>query len=579
MALLFDGQVRTGIVIAASAPAQAQYAASQLRHYLGLMTGGAFAVTNGQPAAHDIGLDAGERSLGDDGYTIDADSQGIRLTGGRRGIIYAVYELLETLGCRFFAVDCEVVPLHRTLSVSPMQLRRVPELEYREHNYVDLTRHTMFAVKCRLNGQSHRIPDAMGGHISYAWFVHTFDRMVPQETYEKDHPEYYALWEGRRQTQKHTGQLCLTCPGTLEASIRSVRQALLEHPDARMISLSQNDWNGHNCQCPACAASDREEGSPAGTLIRFVNQVAERLEPEFPDVVFSTLAYHYNRPAPRHARPRHNVSIQLCSIECCFAHPFETCEDQGRRVRRPDGSMGSFMDDLTDWGRVSHRTFIWDYTTCFAHYPTPHPNWRCLQPNMRAFVRNGVTGVFEQANGAQGGGCDLNELRAYVVTRLLWDKDADVALHIREFTDAYYGAAAPMIRAYIDLICDKAAKDNIHVGFNDEPSDLLFSDGMLDEMTALLERAKEAVRDDAVRLFRVDRVLLSPRYVRIRRDIKCGRLDMEAIQAFYADWRAHRMTRMEEWFSPESSLRSMLDFKPRSVDYFAHWTDESPEVL
>lgn len=579
MATLYDGKVLAGIVIAPDAPQQAAYAASQLRHYLGLMTGGAFVVSNGVPGNNDIGLLAGDASLGDDGFTINVTGQGITLAGGKRGIIYAVYELLERLGCRFFAIDCEVVPVYTPLVVPMMQVKQVPELEYREHNYSDLTQHTRFAVKSRVNGQSHRISEDMGGHTSYAWFVHTYDKMVPQEEYADAHPEYYALWEGKRQTQKHTGQLCLSCEGTLEATIKSVRKALLDNPDAKMISLSQNDWNGHNCQCAACAASDQEEGSPSGTLIKFVNKVAERLEPEFPQVVFSTLAYHYTRPAPRHVKPRHNVSIQLCSIECCFAHPFETCDDPHRSVKRPDGSAGSFMDDLTSWGKVSRRNFIWDYTTCFAHYPTPHPNWRNLQRNMRAFVRNGVTGVFEQANGAKGGGTDLNELRAYVITKLLWDKDTDVARHIREFTDAYYGTAAPMIRAYIDLICDKAEKDNIHVGFNDEPSDKLFSDDMLDQMTALLNQGLEAVQGDAVRMWRVHKALLSPRYVRIRRDIKRGKTDIQAINAFFADWRAHRMTRMEEWFSAETSLRSMLDGKPRGVDYFAHWIDESPEVL
>jgi hypothetical protein len=41
-------------------------------------------------------------------------------------------------------------------------------------------------------------------------------------------------------------------------------------------------------------------------------------------------------------------------------------------------------------------------------------------------VRNHVKGVFEQANGAAGGGTDLNELRAYIISRLLWDPDAQL---------------------------------------------------------------------------------------------------------------------------------------------------------
>ena len=83
----------------------------------------------------------------------------------------------------------------------------------------------------------------------------------------------------------------------------------------------------------------------------------------------------------------------------------------------------SFAEDLQEWGPVCDRMHIWDYTTCFAHYPSPHPNWHCLQPNMQLFAKNGVKGVYEQANRCKGGGVDLNELRAYVISKLLWDPD------------------------------------------------------------------------------------------------------------------------------------------------------------
>ena len=104
-------------------------------------------------------------------------------------------------------------------------------------------------------------------------------------------------------------------------------------------------------------------------------------------------------------------------------HSFETCDDQSRQVTRPDGSQSSFIRDLEDWSKVSDRLYIWDYTTCFAHYPMPFPNWNVLQPNMKAFVRNHVKGVFEQACGAGGGSTDFNELRAYLLSKLLWDAE------------------------------------------------------------------------------------------------------------------------------------------------------------
>jgi len=569
------------ICLPEQSPVQAGYAAKELRYYLAMMSGKPVPVGNeAGPGA--ITLDQVVcPELGEDGFRIVPETDSIRIQGGKRGIIYGAYELLEMLGCRFFTPECEKIPVMPELALElEGEILQKPILEYREHNYIDLRRSVRFAVKRRVNGYHHAIPESMGGYMPYAWFVHTFDNLVPPAQYGESHPEYYALLaDGTRPHNPGRFQLCLTNPDVLEVSVESVRQALKNHPRARIISLSQNDWMG-NCQCEKCLATDREEGSPAGTLLRFVNAVAERLEKEFPDVIFDTLAYVYSRPAPAITRPRQNVCVRLCSIEACFAHPFETCDDPHRRVGRPDGSSASFITDLTDWGKVSHRTYIWDYTTCFAHYPTPHPNWHALQPNMKAFIRNNVRGVFEQANGAQGGGVDMNEMRAYIISKLLWDAETDVQQHIREFSDYYYGDAGVYIREYIEALCGKAERDNIHVGFNDNPVSALFSEEMLDEYDAILEKAEQAVAEDALRRRRVQKVRLSIRWVRLKR---AGMLrhehNAEEINAFFTDWNSFGLTRIDEWVSHQTTLRALLDDKWRGVEYYDHWSGEGGEIL
>ncbi|MBQ4540947.1 MAG: DUF4838 domain-containing protein, partial [Alistipes sp.] len=422
-------------------------------------------------------------------------------------------------------------------------------------------------------------PEKLGGYMPYAWHVHTFDYMVPPAVYGKSHPEYYALQaDGSRPNLRYRNQLCLTNPEVLEIAVESVRQALRARPDARIISLSQNDC-GLNCQCERCLAVDREEGAPSGTLLRFVNAIAERLEPEFPEVIFDTLAYQYTRPIPKITRPRHNVCVRLCSIEACFSHPFETCDDESRHVLRSDGTKAPFIYDLKQWGTVCDRIYIWDYTTSFAHYPAPHPNWRARQPNMIAFANNGVRGVFEQANWAQGGGVDLNELRAYVITKLLWDPHTDVERHIREFTDHYYGAAGVYIREYINTLCNKADNDNIHVGFNDNLESPLFDETMLDRYDTIYDKAEGAVKDDALRRQRVRKARLSLRWVRLKRKAMLRHEhDAAEINAFFTDWNSYGLTRIDEWVSSQTTLRALVEDVWRGTEYYAHWKDEGDEI-
>ena len=558
---------------------QAMFAAKELRYYLGRMSATSIPIEadDGEKAGIVLTLTDSEE-LGNDGFSINSENERVSITGGVRGIIYGAYELLEKLGCRFFTSSCEKIPTKARLEIPEIHEKQKPVLEYREHNYADLKNNPRFSAKCRFNGNSHHIPSYMGGNLSYVWFVHSFNKLVPIEIYGDSHPEYYSMVDGKRIVDKHARtQLCLSNKDVLRISIESVRKALREHPEARIISISQNDWDNH-CTCEACRALDEKENSPSGSLLTFVNAIAEALEPEFPNVIFDTLAYWYSRPAPKTVRNRKNVCVRLCSIEACFAHPFESCDDESRKVKRPDGSSYGFIDDLRAWGSICDRMYIWDYTTCFAHYPTPHPNWRVLKRNVQSMVANNVKGVFEQACGASKGNVDFNELRAYLISKLLWNPDCDVEAHKKEFMDYYYGAAAPALMEYLNLICDTVERENIHVGFNDNPLHAYLTEERLDEYDRLFDQAANAVKGDPLRLWRVEKNRLSIRWVRLKRAAMLrNEYDAEAINQFFADWRAYDLSRIDEWCNLETTHRALLEGKWRGVEFWDHWTEEDPE--
>lgn len=562
---------------------QTFFAAKELRYYFNRMSCASFEIKRIGECENAVILllaDGDEAlRLGEDGFNIISNENGVKIVGGKRGVVYGAYELLERLGCRFFTCDCEKVPTNTLLEVEYFETEQIPVLEYREHSYRDVIANAKFAVKCRFNGGHHKIPEHMGGNVSYAWYVHTFNRMLPAEKYGESHPEYFALVNNERKLDGRRTQLCLTNPDVYDICLKSVREALKANPSARIISISQNDTSNH-CQCENCLKVDLEEGSPSGTILRFVNRIAKELEDEFPDVIFDTLAYKYSRPAPKITRNRHNVCVRLCSIECCFAHPFETCDDETRGITHPDGSRSNFITDLRAWSKVCDRMYIWDYVTCFAHYPTPHPNWRVLQPNIKTMIQNNVKGVFEQGNGSSRGGVDFNELRLYLISKLLWDPDCDVLAHRREFMEYYYGDAAKYLMEYLDLVCDTVERENIHVGYNNDPTHNFLSEEMLEKYNALFDKAAAAVCADALRLFRVEKNRLSIRWVALKRKTMLqGENDPEEINKFFSDWRAFGLSRIEEFFNLENTHRAMVDHKWRALAYFDHFTGEEPEYL
>jgi len=81
---------------------------------------------------------------------------------------------------------------------------------------------------------------------------------------------------------------------------------------------------------------------------------------------------------------------------------------------------------------------------------------------MQFFAKNKAKGIFSQGELRENDGCDLDELRCYLICKLMWDPYCDFNKHLTEFTDFYYGDAAPMVREYIDTMCKKCADDNIH---------------------------------------------------------------------------------------------------------------------
>ena len=179
---------------------------------------------------------------------------------------------------------------------------QIPAFEMRQCLWSDVKAHLDFAARLRMNGFSHaRSASAKYGGDSYRFggglsSCHTFKTLLPPEQYFDAHPEYFSMVGGRR--LKERTQLCLTNPDVLAIVVSNVLARIRADPGAKFYGVSQNDWlNG--CECPRCAAVDAEEESRAGTLVRFVNAVAEAVEREFPGVMIETLAYQYTRRPPK----------------------------------------------------------------------------------------------------------------------------------------------------------------------------------------------------------------------------------------------------------------------------------------
>jgi hypothetical protein len=417
------------------------------------------------------------------------------LAGGRpRGTLYAVNRFLQDqCGVRWWTPHLTNFPHCATLRVKNLDIHTQPVFEYRGP-YWSAGFDPLWKMHNEANDENHTIPANLGGSVIYKGYCHTFYPLVPPEKYFAAHPEWYSLINGKR--THDTAQLCLSNPELRDFMVERVKQWLREAPDAAIISITQNDCDGH-CQCAACKAIDDAEGNPAGSMLAFVNYVAEKIEPEFPHVWVDTFAYQYTRKPPKTIRPRHNVIVRLCSIECDFRESID----------HPVNA--EFLSDLARWSQICPHLYVWDYTTDFGHYINPYPDWFTLGPNIRVFQKYGVKGVFEE--GAYGGpGADMAEMRAWVLAQLLWNPQQDDSKLINEFLAGYYGAAAKPIRQYLDLIHEKSRGFYLNCYVSKRPPYLYFQP--LAAAERLWQQAEAAVAHDPDLLARVRLSHLPVRY-------------------------------------------------------------------
>ncbi len=523
-----DGQTKAVVVVAADATEPERYAAAELADFLGRITGSPFPIAGepnqataniyvGPQAAKIAQSDFSTDGLGEDGIVIRTVPNGLILAGGRpRGTLYAVYTFLEDhLGCRWWSSTESTIPSRPTIVLNDIDVRYVPVLEYREPYWFDAFDGD-WAARNKCNGQGHRLRAEHGGKHIYEGFVHTFFPLIPPEKYFADHPEWFSEIDGQRKHER--AQLCLTNEQMRQELVKNLRERLRKNPAATIASVSQNDWYG-NCQCAACKAVEDEEESPAGLMLRFVNAVAADVEEEFPHVAISTLAYQYTRKPPKHVRPRPNVIVRLCSIECSFSKPLA------------DERNKPFRDDIVGWSQICERLYIWDYTTNFRHHIMPHPNLRVLGPNVKFFVDHNVKGIFEQGAYTTNG-AEMAELRAWVLAKLLWDPSRNGNQLVSEFVDGYYGPAGPYINKYLATMHDAVEESGDWLGCFEKHTAKYLNFETLTKARIYLLAAEEQVKDDPELRFRVQVAQLPVMYTFMMRWTEMR----EAAKAANAEW-------------------------------------------
>ncbi|MCK4849880.1 MAG: DUF4838 domain-containing protein [Phycisphaerae bacterium] len=505
------------IVVADDASASEVYAAEEFQRLFAQASGATLAIVQrtARPDKHIFigpsrALSASNVAFSIDGFG-DEDLRivirdgNIAIAGGRpRGTLYGVYTFLEDyLGIRFLTTDHTYVPkIGLSCVVGPVDRFYHPPLNFRWSFYWEINTNAAFATRLRVN----TVADApkLGAKTGLLEINHSFKRQCPVSKYGQEHPEYFALLAGQygqeypefftlvggqRKLDVPSGpELCLTNPDVLKIVTESVLSDLDNNPAVKNVSVCQND-NDNYCQCANCAAIDKAQGTPMGSLLTFVNAVADEVAKKHPDVMVATEAYWYTRKPPKTIRPRSNVQIQVCSIECCQIHPIDD-PNCPKNV--------AFCRDMSDWGKICDNIYIWNYNTNFSNWLLPCPNLRVIEPNIRYFVANNAKGILMQVVYSSPAS-ELSDLRNYIITNLLWDPNRNGQELTDEFLDLHYGRAAEPVRRFINLVHDHVEASGLHPGCAGRARDFAVDESIAQAGLDAFDEALKLAESDAIR--------------------------------------------------------------------------------
>lgn len=568
--LAHSGKSDYSIILSSEASASEHHASLELQRFLKEISGASIPIiSEGESLpAHAILLGDSKSlrsvdshidlaSLGDEGFVIETVGPNLVIAGSRlRGTMYGVYTFLEELlGCRWYSPYVSFVPKKKTISLKAMKIIQKPDFEYREPFYSGAFDGD-WAARNRANGSHQQLDAEHGGRIIYGRFAHTLDGLLPVSAYYQEHPEYYALYEGKR-TGGPDGQVCLSNPEVLQVATGNLLKWIAEKPDAKIWSVTQND-NFNHCQCPACKKIDDEEGSPSGTMLRFVNSVADEVGKKYPNVLIDTFAYQYTEKPPKITRPRPNVRVRLCPIFCCEHHTYEKCPENA-----------AFMENLKGWSGITDCLYIWHYNTNFQNYLLPLPDFDELAADIPMYKRFGVKGVFMEgtydAGYSQVGGAGfMDDLKAYLIAKLLWNSKADAKAITSDFLHGFYGNAAPAMQRYLDTLQVEARKPDVHGKIFDGLNGKLLTLEVMAKCNECFDEAERLAENPDV-LSRVKHARLSIRYVEVMREAKSAATGtaeakssaLKKLDQLVADCKSDGITGLQEWTSIDSTYQSL----------------------
>ncbi len=526
MKIVASGQARCSIRIDAGAQSSevVLFAAQELREYVQRISG--VALEQGEGAggpAIELGLagEAGGRGFsGADGYVVEESADCVRVRGvSERGVLYGVYALLESFGCRWYDYEeqDQVVPRKSELAFTG-RMESSPDFHVR--SLLVLPRDAL----------APRIVDWMG-KVGYNWLElagslnaplryegirsearrrglipiltgHTLERAFSLQELRESRPELFAELKGVRAPASLPGwtgggqhRLCDTNPEAQELTAQKVLAVLRQYPEMEVVGITPIDGQEGWCDCAECrriqpraACTGRHGGQTRSDQHwHFVKGVMGHVWQELPHMqVIMWGCYNYYDPPllEENLLPADKCWAMIDNFERCCTHdidaPPELCWINPPRLECHRRWLEMFPERVYLYSELTGR---FDFNLGRIGALPAHSQ---IQRDFAIYKELGVMG--SSTNWEPSSMAAPSNM--YFTGRVLWDVGLDAKGMREDFYQAYYGPVAEQMRAFFAALGELPLDYTRHTSWGSpEPLIYQLSEERIGRLTQLIEEA------------------------------------------------------------------------------------------
>jgi len=469
MTLVADGQQVARLCVRADEQAITLQAAQALARILGQMSGTEVKVTKleaadaaksfdlSQPAvvigqlARDLGLTMTQKSRAVDGFRYRVSGRQLLMAGeSPQGELHAVYDLLERLGCGWYAPGQvgEVIPSRRVITVADdLDHTAVSDSVNRRFWYGGKgTSDPTTALWLAQNKAEHQV-----GSWNHAWHG-----LVPSKEHFAEHPEYFSLNRGQRTTK----QLCTSNPDTLRVAAQSLLRRMAN--DSQVIYAAGPNDGGNLCECEQCAKLDTPgyleptSGKPscADRIFGFGNQLAEITSKTYPGKDLGLLVYsEYSRPLVKIDRLHPNLFPMIAPIRRCRFHgPGNPLCPSSQRLE----------EEIVAWGSKTKKLgfYVYNYNLADTLVPLSKISYfKRLAAITERVKPTELAWIFESIDSWA-----MHAPHHYLSVRMAWNSKLDIEAEMHRYFDQFYAESAEPMRRYWMRIDQAYESTPVHTG-------------------------------------------------------------------------------------------------------------------